>query len=111
MAQCIATRLKLDEGEWFLDRTEGLPLLQSILGHKNLGLASALIRERIMGTPFVTNLSDYSFSFNSTTRAFTVTGKAMTAFGPLELDMPLLQSQTGPFGLDRSPAGGGEPFA
>lgn len=106
VAQCVATRLKLWEGEWFLDTTEGTPYLQSILGQHNLGLATALVRERVLGTPFVTGIADFSMAWNSTTRAFQVTGKVSTAFGvPFDLNLPLASGGT--FQLDVTPIGHG----
>ena len=110
VAQCVGTRLKLWEGEWFLNLTEGTPWLQGILGKKNLGLASALIRERVMGTPFVTGVTDFSFFFNSTTIAWIVTGKVSTFFGPVSIDVPLRSLGADPFTLGTSPVGGPNPL-
>jgi hypothetical protein len=84
VAQAIGTRLNLWTGDWWLDLTQGTPWLQQILGKPRAPGSSpdAAIRTRILGTPYVTRLSNYSSSFNSTNRSWTVSGVVDTAFGP-----------------------------
>lgn len=84
VAQAVLTRLKLWQGEWFLDLAAGTPWLQQVLGKpRGPGSPDAAIRARITGTPFVTRLTDYASSYTATTRSFTVSGKITTAFGPV----------------------------
>ena len=113
VGQAVGTRLKLWEGEWFLDLTEGTPYWQQILAHKNIGLATAVIRDRILGTPFTTGIENFSVSFNDvvhgqTPRGFQVTGIVLTAFGqvPIDFEIPLLLSP-GQFEAGGSPLGAG----
>lgn len=79
VAQAISTRLKLDEGEWFLDVTEGLPLNQ-ILGFTRRTRDIA-IRTRILQTQGVTGIVSYGSQLDSRTRAFTVEATVNTIYG------------------------------
>jgi hypothetical protein len=83
VAQAIGTRLNLWTGDWWLDLTQGTPWLQQILGKPRAPGSSpdAALRTRILGTPYVTRLSNYSSVWNSTTRAWVVSGVVDTAFG------------------------------
>lgn len=82
VAQIIATRLRLFQGEWFLNLQDGLPLFQSILGAsagpQNLQVISNLISQRILGTQFVTG-AVVNASYQNRTFAFSAT--VTTAFG------------------------------
>lgn len=111
VAQAVLTRLRLWQGEWWLDLSSGTPWLQQILGERRQpGAPDAAIRARIMGTPFVTRIEDYASAYNSTNRTFVVSAKIWTAFGvvaeaPLgalispsgALVMPLGERQIGSF--------------
>jgi hypothetical protein len=86
-AQCVAqacvTRLKLWQGEWFLDITDGTPWLQSILGRSQN--PDAYIKQRILGTPGVTGLQNYSSSYNGGKRSLTVQTTVLTLYGSFTL--------------------------
>lgn len=79
VAQAISTRLKLWQGEWFLDITAGTPWIQSILGRSQN--PDAYIKAAILGTEGVTSLTSYSSTYDGTTRAFTVSGTVATLYG------------------------------
>jgi len=82
VAQCVLTRLRLWAGEWFLNRLEGTPYMQEILGHPyRTGIPDSAIRGRILGTPFVTYIEDYASSWNPTNRVFAVSCRVYTQFG------------------------------
>lgn len=82
VAQAVLTRLQLWAGEWWLNLAEGTPWLQQILAHPPGGnVPDSAIRARILGTPFVTGLTDYASFYDPTTRSFTVSAKVTTAFG------------------------------
>jgi hypothetical protein len=84
VAQAVYTRLRLWQGEWFLNLLEGMPWMQQVLVHSaGSGVPDAAIRARILGTPFVTSIEDYSSFWEPTNRLFTVTCKLWTAFGPV----------------------------
>lgn len=105
VAQRALTRLKLNEGEWYIDLLEGLPLFQDILAQKNIGLAAAVIRDRISGTPFLNAILSYSVNFNEITRAFQVLATANTAFGPVTVDYPIRPTVGSDYMLGSSPLG------
>lgn len=106
VAQSVATRLRLWEGEWFLDLTAGTPYWQQILAQKNLGLATAAVRERIASTPFVTGISNFSVSFNGETREFVVTGVVSTDFGQAPISIVMVGPPPGGFQVGTSSIGG-----
>lgn len=71
-AQAILTRLKLWQGEWFLNTADGTPWQQQILGHPPNSNVDALIKQRILGTPDVTAILQYSSSFNPVNRKWSI---------------------------------------
>lgn len=85
VAQAIKTRLMLLQGEWWEDTEEGLPLFQQIVGHtgseKNKDIVDSLIKERIINTPNVLNISNFTSTFDSKTRTYSFQSKVKTAFG------------------------------
>lgn len=87
VAQAIKTRLKLLKGEWWEDTEEGLPLFQEILGKQgtkdNLYITDTLIKEKIIGTPNVTSITDFSSTYENRSYSFSCT--VNTKFGELNL--------------------------
>lgn len=81
VAQAVETRLRLLEGEWFLDVTAGTPYFQQILGAGTLGLYDQAIKERIIDTPGVISIDSYSSALDSSARALTVSATISTQFG------------------------------
>ncbi len=85
-AQTLRSRLRVFEGEWFLDETAGTPYFQEVLGKsKNPRSAEAAIKAVIVGTPNVTGLLEFSFTLNKQTREASVAFKVSSPFGPIEL--------------------------
>lgn len=85
VAQSVLTRLRLMEGEWFLDRFEGTPYASEILGkHKDWSYDLA-IRERVLRTIGVREIIDYQSDLEDRTRALTVQMTITTDFGPAEV--------------------------
>lgn len=87
VAQAVQTRLRLLEGEWFLDVTEGLPFSTEIAGKGTASTYDDAIRERILGTPNVTAISAYSSALSG--RALAVSAAIDTAFGPATVEVVL----------------------
>ena len=85
VAQICLTRLALNRGEWFLDTREGTPYMQDILGHNtNYDFE---IQARILGTPGVTELINYSSNIDST-RNLTVNAQIQTVYGQVTIMFP-----------------------
>lgn len=81
VAQAVKTRLLLEQGEWFLDVTEGTPYSTAILGEGTRPLYDNAIRERILDTQGVTEIVDYFSKLDPVTRALTVTATISTIYG------------------------------
>lgn len=80
-AQAVQTRLALFSNEWFLDLADGTAWNGQVLGKYTKDQYDAVIRDRILGTPGVTQIDSYASTFNSTTRLLTVTVTIDTQFG------------------------------
>jgi hypothetical protein len=87
VAQAILTRLKLLFGEWWANRSIGLPVFQIMLGQlasaKGLAAMSAAIQQNIEGAPYVTGVTDVSVNFINGQLQYSAT--AMTVFGPVTI--------------------------
>jgi hypothetical protein len=80
VAQSVLTRLKLAQGEWFLDVNEGTPYATQILGKTTQSQRDAAIRSRILGTLGVNSILQYSSVVVD--RIYNVTATIDTIFGP-----------------------------
>lgn len=87
VAQAVLTRLKLVEGEWFLDTTEGTPYKTQILGYGTKGHYDPAIRDRILGTEGVRSILSYSSSVIN--RRLTVNATIDTIYGATPLSAVL----------------------
>lgn len=88
VAQTILTRLQLFQGEWWENAQEGLPLFQKILGAGGTaksGQVALLIQEVIMGSPFVTGLSNMVSVYDPNSRTFRFNCNVQTAFGTVQV--------------------------
>lgn len=89
VAQAVVTRLKLLQGEWFLDVTEGTPWSTQILGKNTSATYDPAIQERILDTLGVTKLLDYASTLDPDTRELTVTAKLDTIYGEVTVTQAL----------------------
>ncbi|WON76302.1 hypothetical protein [Serratia sp. UGAL515B_01] len=81
VAQAVKTRFALWQGEWFLDTTAGTPYKTDILGkHKSLVYQMA-VRERILDTQGVSEITEFQVQANPQTRRVTFTSTINTLFG------------------------------
>ena len=88
VSQAILTRLRLLQGEWWENQIDGLPLWQQILGKgtgHNQEKVNLLIQERILGTPYVTDVFGLQSSYNADTRAFNFSCGVETQFGQVSV--------------------------
>ena len=88
VAQAVLTRMKLWQGEWFLDTTDGTPWLQSILGRQQVS-PDVYIKNRILGTPNVTAITSYSGVYNGAKRSYSVVAYLTTAYGTTQVTITL----------------------
>lgn len=83
VAQAIKTRLLLLTSEWWEDQADGTPLFQSIIGttgtEENLESVDLIIKERIINTENVDEITDYSSTYEN--RNFSVSCTVNTTFG------------------------------
>jgi hypothetical protein len=116
VGQAIKTRLLLFRGEWFLDLSEGTPwggfpfndLVVSqgqILGAHTQLTRDLALKERILDTPGVLTIIDYSSSFDSSDRSFNASMKVDTIYGAVSIRAT--QTSQGSFSLDVSPLDSG----
>jgi hypothetical protein len=89
VAQAIKTRLLLWTGEWFLDKTDGTPWAAKVLGPRANSNPDAAIKQRILGTPGVVAILEYSSNFNGGDRSFAVSVSVQTEFGNASLTQVL----------------------
>lgn len=82
VAQRLFQRLDIRKGEWFLDASFGVPYNEQILvRNPNLSAISAVLRERILSTPEVTRVENFSLDFDNTTGLLSLDFEAKTPFG------------------------------
>jgi len=64
VGQHARQRLQTFEGEWFLDKTAGVPWLTKILGKRyDPALAEAVTKASLLGTDGVTEITTFAVSF------------------------------------------------
>lgn len=81
-AQNVRTRLLLLQEEWFLDTEAGVPWLQQIMVKPaNLALAESIIKRTILETEDVSELRDFSLSFDRNTRRMTIAATVTNVYG------------------------------
>jgi hypothetical protein len=87
VAQIIAQRLKMFQGDWWEDLGDGLPMFQQILGgsgtQRDIELVTQLIASRITGTVFVTSINTVTVWFQS--RKLYFSASVETQFGTVQV--------------------------
>ena len=84
VAQAISTRLKLFQGEWFLDSSAGVPYYTEVLGENTRSTYDDAIRSAILETQGVTDI----LSYNSTpgdSRSLLITATVSTQYGSIDI--------------------------
>lgn len=82
VVQCIATSIKLLQGEWFLNTKLGTPLWQSLVSHPITTQAVALIFQNIiLSVPYVQSITSLKATYIPQTRGFSFSATVVTAFG------------------------------
>jgi hypothetical protein len=82
IAQRIKTRIQLFFGEWFLDRSAGVPWLQQILiKNPRANVVQGALKQAILRTPNVTDLIEFSITDSDINRAVVVRFSVSTNAG------------------------------
>lgn len=81
VAQAILTRLRLWAGEWFIDRTEGTPYQQAILGTGTKKTIEPAMRARILDTQGVTTIEEFELIINAESRVANINAVVNTQYG------------------------------
>lgn len=69
VGQHARQRLMTFEGEWFLDKTAGLPWVRDILGQQyDAVLAESVLKSEILDTDGVTEITSFSVRFDRESR-------------------------------------------
>jgi hypothetical protein len=89
VGQSALTRLRLWQGEWFLDTSVGTPYLTQILGKVPQGIADQAIQSVVLGTAGVLGLSAYFSNYDSASRKLSVTMTLNTIYGSTEVNATL----------------------
>lgn len=80
--QRVKQSLGLFSGEWFLDTSVGLPYYQYILvKNPDLNLIEGLLRDAILSSPGIAELTRFEFDYNNSTRSMSVSFDAKCTNG------------------------------
>jgi hypothetical protein len=85
VGQIVSTRLMLNSGEWFLDTTDGTAWDAKVLGNRTASTRDPIIQARVLGTPNVASISNYSSQVSGNTRTFNAAMSVTTTFGPVTI--------------------------
>ena len=89
VAQAIYTRLRMFLEEWWENTDDGLPYFQSIAGvylSKGKQLVDSIVQKRIENTTGVSDVFDFSSTFDPSTRAYSFNCRVNTQFGMVEIE-------------------------
>lgn len=89
VGQKVVTRLKLIAGEWFLDQSVGTPWFTEIFGYANPTIRDLVVKNVILTTDHVNEITSYSSSVNSATREYLITADIATDFGTTSISTSL----------------------
>lgn len=70
--QSIIRRLRLFLGEFFLDATDGTDWFGAVLGKTSMDIAEATLKRRIIATPGVVGISEFSLTIEPKERRISV---------------------------------------
>lgn len=76
----VEARMNLWQEQWWLDRSEGTPYEQQVLGKRTEGLRDPALQARILDTSGVVEIEAYSSVLDRQTRALTVSATIQTVY-------------------------------
>ncbi len=86
VGQACVTRVKLIEGEWFLDLSDGTAMFTGVMGKRSKEQADNTIRRRLQLTQGFTGIAEFDSSINGDNREYKVRCSIDTIYGPTSLD-------------------------
>lgn len=89
VAQVVQSRLQLYTGEWFLDLSEGMAWRTEVLGKYTGPTRDMVIRDRILGSPGVTEITSYDSALNRDTRDYTAQATIATQYGAVSVKVEI----------------------
>jgi hypothetical protein len=87
VAQAVLTRLRLWQGQWFLDSNIGVPYMQQVIGFGTAGVRDGAIQSAILNTPGVNQILSYASQLNG--RALSIQATIDTIYGPTPITLSL----------------------
>ena len=96
VGQSIMTRLRLNEGEWFADLTEGTPWKTEVLGERTRWTRDVVVRERVDTTTGGSEILRYFSRLDVDTREWTAEITVNTVYGPVVVTTQRLSGEAPP---------------
>ena len=88
IAQNLAIRLRFIQGEWYLNILDGIPYYQYFfIKNPNQIQIETFLKDEIINTQGVTQLTSFTSSFNGANRKFVVSFGCTTISGNLEMEI------------------------
>lgn len=85
VSQACVSRLRLLEGEWFLDVSAGTPWQTQILGMHTAGTRDMTVYGTVLQTAGVTRIANFASVVNPNTREYSVSMVIDTIYGLAQL--------------------------
>ena len=90
IAQNLNIRLRFFVGEWFLDTLVGIPYYQYFfIKNPNQIQVDTFLKDEILNTDGVTNLTSYASDYDGSTRQYSVEFTAVTVSGDVAIEVTL----------------------
>lgn len=86
--QICGTRLRLWQGQWFLNTDDGTPYNTQVLGKYTAATRDPAIQNRILLTPGVLGIDAYASQLDRNTRAWNVQATVDSIYGVFALTGP-----------------------
>ena len=85
IAQIISDTLALELGSWWENLNLGVPILTKIIGSAPIASTiTMVIKQAVLGLPYVTSVNNVTVSFDRSTRQVTYDAAVYTAFGVVQ---------------------------
>lgn len=81
VAQAVVSRLRLQEGEWFMDTSAGTPWDTQVLGANTGSTRDMVVFGAVLGTQGLTKVSNFVASLDATSREYRVGMTIDTLYG------------------------------